>query len=89
MKQIKYFLNLKIQQATEIIKIVAQRWSLLSEEDKRPYIEAAERDKDRYSREMAEYDGPKHVPVKSRGKHKKVPKNAVYYYFINRMHLKE
>lgn len=37
------------QQATEVVKIVAQRWSVLNEEEKRPFIEAAERDKDRYT----------------------------------------
>lgn len=38
-----------LQQATEVVKIVAQRWALLNEEEKRPFIEAAERDKDRYN----------------------------------------
>ncbi|GAB0097475.1 high mobility group protein 20A [Sergentomyia squamirostris] len=39
----------------EITKKLAQGWASLTEEEKKPYLEAAELDKNRYSREMEEY----------------------------------
>ena len=39
----------------QVAKNLGARWSQLSEEDKRPYEQRAERDKARYEREMAAY----------------------------------
>ncbi|KFB46953.1 AGAP004791-PA-like protein [Anopheles sinensis] len=39
----------------EVTKILAEEWSKLSEEKKKPYLEAAEADKERYNKEISEY----------------------------------
>ena len=39
----------------EVTKIMAEEWSKLSEERKKPYLEAAEVDKERYNKEISEY----------------------------------
>lgn len=41
--------------ATEITKIIAEEWGTLSDETKKPYLEAAEVDRERYHREVLEY----------------------------------
>uniref|UniRef100_A0A182K866 HMG box domain-containing protein n=1 Tax=Anopheles christyi TaxID=43041 RepID=A0A182K866_9DIPT len=39
----------------EVTKIMAEEWSKLPEERKKPYLEAAEVDKERYNKEISEY----------------------------------
>ncbi|XP_053673998.1 high mobility group protein 20A [Anopheles nili] len=39
----------------EITKIMAEEWSKLPDERKKPYLEAAEADKERYNKEISEY----------------------------------
>ncbi|XP_055695829.1 high mobility group protein 20A [Lutzomyia longipalpis] len=39
----------------EITRKLAQGWASLTDEEKKPYLEAAEQDKNRFSREMEEY----------------------------------
>lgn len=61
-------------QVTEIVRIIAEKWSALSPEEKAPYIKLAEDDKARYNQEISTYDGPLHVPVsKKRGHQNKLP----------------
>ncbi|XP_055596988.1 high mobility group protein 20A [Uranotaenia lowii] len=41
--------------AMEITKLLAEDWSALSEDAKKPYLDAAEADRERYNREISEY----------------------------------
>lgn len=41
--------------AVEITKLVAEQWNKMPEEEKKPFLEAAEIDKERYIREVAEF----------------------------------
>lgn len=43
-------------QPKDIMRAVAKKWSTLSEEEKKPFDEMAKRDKDRYERQMSEYE---------------------------------
>lgn len=43
-------------QPKDIMRAVAKKWSSLSEEEKKPYDEMADRDKDRYERQLKEYE---------------------------------
>ena len=47
-------------------KACAEKWKTLSEEEKQPYKEAAEKDKIRYENEMANYTPPKTEGKKTR-----------------------
>ena len=59
---------------TEIVRVIAERWSAMSNEEKAPYIKMAEDDKIRYSQQINAYDGPLYIPVsKKRGKQPKFP----------------
>lgn len=61
-------------QVTEIVRVIAEKWSALSAEEKAPYVKLAEDDKIRYSQQINAYDGPLHIPVsKKRGKQNKFP----------------
>lgn len=40
----------------DIMRAVGKKWKTLSEEDKKPYDEMADRDKERYERQMSEYE---------------------------------
>eukprot|EP00898_Chlorokybus_atmophyticus_P008929 jgi/Chlat1/9037/Chrsp94S08306 len=40
----------------EIGKILGQEWSSMSDKEKRPYVQKAEKDKERYTAEMANYE---------------------------------
>ena len=67
-------------QVTEIVRIIAEKWSALSPEEKAPYIKMAEDDKVRYNQEISTYDGPLHVPVnQKRGHQNKVPVFTLLY----------
>ncbi|CAD5119822.1 DgyrCDS8405 [Dimorphilus gyrociliatus] len=47
---------------TEITKMLGNEWSAMSEEDKQGYLEEAEKDKERYLREMKEYRNSENYP---------------------------
>ena len=56
------------------MRIIAEKWSAMSQEEKAPYVKMAEEDKIRYNQEISTYDGPLHVPVnKKRGHQNKPP----------------
>ena len=56
------------------MRIIAEKWNTLTDEEKSPYIKMAEDDKIRYNEEISSYDGPLHVPInKKRGKQNKPP----------------
>lgn len=59
---------------TEVIKEVSVRWNALSEAKKSKYVKMAEKDKARYEREMANYDGP--TVINKRGVKAKKDPNA-------------
>ena len=61
---------------TDIMKALAATWAQMSEEEKSPWKQAAESDKQRYEEEMATYDGPLRVPNKRAKKHPDAPKRA-------------
>ncbi len=56
------------QKITEIMKVLAQMWKDLSQENKLKYITIAEADKLRYITELKNYNGPLQVPNKRRKK---------------------
>lgn len=43
--------------ATEVTRELGKRWKQLTDEEKQPYQDLADEDKERYAREMAEYSG--------------------------------
>jgi hypothetical protein len=43
-------------QPKDIMRAIGKKWQTLSEEEKKPYDEMAERDKERYERQLSEYD---------------------------------
>lgn len=45
------------------MRVIANKWNSMSEEEKAPYIKLAEDDKVRYNEEITRYDGPLHIPV--------------------------
>uniref|UniRef100_A0A182IU12 Uncharacterized protein n=1 Tax=Anopheles atroparvus TaxID=41427 RepID=A0A182IU12_ANOAO len=50
----------------EVTKILAEEWSKLPEERKKPYLEAAEADKERYNKEISEYKLNNEAKVKAK-----------------------
>ena len=76
-KEIRPRIKASVEQGTkvtEIVRIIAEKWAAMTDEEKAPYVKLAEEDKLRYSREMNAYDGPLHVPVaKKRGHQNKAP----------------
>lgn len=49
--------------ANEITKLVAEEWTTLPEDKKKPYLEAAEIDKERYNKEFIEYTESKRLMI--------------------------
>ena len=58
-----WFRNCRDEQTTEIVRIIAEKWSAMTDEEKAPYRKLAEDDKVRYNQEISNYDGPLHIPV--------------------------
>lgn len=56
-------------------KACAEKWKTLSEEEKQPYKEAAEKDKERYENEMANYTPPKTEASGRKTRRAKKPKD--------------
>lgn len=54
--------------AVEITKLIAEEWSSLSDEVKKPFLEAAEVDRERYNREICEYKQNNEVPAAKKPK---------------------
>merc|ERR1719316_370783 len=51
----------------KIGKFAGEAWGKMSEADKAPFVKKAEADKQRYEREMANYDGPAKVRKSKKG----------------------
>ena len=74
---------------TEIVRIIAEKWSAMTDEEKAPYRKLAEDDKVRYNQEISNYDGPLHIPVTRKRGHQirapGAPKRAMsaFLYFSN------
>ena len=74
---------------TEIVRVIAEKWSNMTDEEKAPYVKMAEDDKVRYNREISNYEGPLHVPVTRKRGHQNrspdAPKRAMspFLYFSN------
>lgn len=59
---------------TEIVRVIAEKWSNMTDEEKAPYVKLAEDDKVRYNREISNYEGPLHIPVtRKRGHQNRSP----------------
>jgi hypothetical protein len=61
---------------TDVMRAIADAWAKMSDDEKAPWKQAAEVDKQRYEEEMANYDGPLRVPNKRAKKHPDAPKRA-------------
>ena len=65
---------------TEIVRVIAEKWSNMTDEEKAPYVKLAEDDKVRYNREISNYEGPLHVPVTRKRGHQN--RSPVTIFFI-------
>lgn len=72
---------------TDIVRAIAHEWSLQTEEQRRPWEEAAALDKQRYEDEMATYEGPLRIPNKRLKKQVETPKRVTtaFTYFSQDM----
>lgn len=67
---------------TELAKLIGQKWRELSDDDKKPYEDLAEQDKERYRREMENYVPTPGYERKKKRRNADQPKKPLSAFFL-------